>query len=474
MNRLIRAATRSLALRFHCSVSPLVASLPGMVSSQLRPQVDRPVLLRWLAAGLLASDLIGTLPLQALPIQAGAKTASAALSMAATPPSQSIPGAGAGEGAFDPSHYTPAILRLSFTSMVKAGATPTAADSFVDLILIPPEGEPIGRRSAVTTADFASLLKQLYSQLSRQEPLNVDDAQSPARQLYRILFEPLAADLQRLGITTLLISADQGLQAVPFAALHDGRSYLGERLAFSLTPSLALTPLSLPVRGPQRQVAVGASQFDGLAALPLVPQEVNRVEGAKGETYLNRAFTPELLLAKAGDPNVNRLHVATHAEFLPGGPAKARLFTGTEPLSLASFASLRQRRSGVLLDLIALSACRTALGDRDSELGFAGLALQAGSRSAIGTLWYVDDVATSAFFVQFYRYLDAGLPKAEALEATRSAMAQGRIRLVSDHIVGPRGDILLDNLTPAQQRRIGAGMRHPFFWAGVTLLGTPW
>jgi len=430
-------------------------------------QIDQRAVLRWVAAGLLVSDILLTLP-----IQAGTKSAAMVQAPAASPATQAT--SGAGDGSFDPSRYTPAILRLSFTSGAKTGAQPGAEQSFVDLILIPPEGEPIGRRSAVTTADFASLLRQLYSQLSRQEPMNVDDPQSPARQLYRLLFEPLAADLQRLGVTTLLISADQGLQAVPFAALHDGHTFLGERLAFSLTPSLALTPLSLPVRGPQRQVAVGASQFDGLASLPLVPQEVKRVEGVAGEAYLNRAFTPELLLAKAGDPSVNRLHVATHAEFLPGGPAKARLFTGTEPLSLSSFASLRQRRSGVLLDLIALSACRTALGDRDSELGFAGLALQAGARSAIGTLWYVDDVATSAFFVQFYRYLDAGLPKAEALQATRSAMAQGRIRLVSDHILGPKGDILLDNLTPAQQRRVGAGMGHPFFWAGVTLLGTPW
>jgi CHAT domain-containing protein len=432
------------------------------VPYKLGLQIDRRLLLRWMAAGLLASDLMVILP-----IEAGTKSASMVQATA-----QPMPGAG--DGAFDPSHYTPAILRLSFTSRVKSGANLNPEQSFVDLILIPPEGEPIGRRSAVTTGEFGSLLRQLYSQLSRQEPLNVEDAQSPARQLYRLLFEPLSADIQRLRITTLLISADQGLQAVPFAALHDGRTFLGERLAFSLTPSLALTPLSLPVRGPRRQVAVGASRFDGLAALPLVPQEVNRVEGATGEIYLNQAFTPELLLAKAGDPSVDRLHVATHAEFLPGGPAKARLFTGTKPLSLASFASLRQRRSGVPLDLIALSACRTALGDRDSELGFAGLALQAGARSAIGTLWYVDDVATSAFFVQFYRYLDAGLPKAEALEATRSAMAQGRIRLVNDHIVGPRGDTLLDNLTPAQQRRVGAGMGHPFFWAGVTLLGTPW
>ena len=74
-------------------------------------------------------------------------------------------------------------------------------------------------------------------------------------------------------------------------------------------------------------------------------------------------------------------------------------------MSMEQLAQLRSKRLETPLDLIVLSACRTLLGDPDSELGFAGLALQAGARSAVGTLWYVDDVVTSAFFVQFYRLL---------------------------------------------------------------------
>ena len=81
------------------------------------------------------------------------------------------------------------------------------------------------------------------------------------------------------------------------------------------------------------------------------------------------------------------------------------------------------------MDLFSLSACRTALGDSAVSLDFAGLALQAGARSAIGSLWYVDDLATSAFFVQMYRYLDAGIPKAEAMQLTRQALFNGQIRL---------------------------------------------
>ena len=83
-------------------------------------------------------------------------------------------------------------------------------------------------------------------------------------------------------------------------------------------------------------------------------------------------------------------------------------------------------------------------------------------------------MATSAFFVLFYRNLEQGLPKAEALQATRRSFASGQVRLKGDQILGPDGTPLLQNLTPQQQRRVEAGLQHPFFWAGIALLGTPW
>lgn len=380
--------------------------------------------------------------------------------------------------AFDAQRYLPAVVRLSFTSQ-RQGDVGDARQGFIDITVIPPSGPVLGRRVEVATKDFANLLRRLYAQLSRQESLDVDNPAAPVRQLYRLLLEPVRAELAAAGVTTLLISADPGLQAVPFAALHDGKTYVGESFALALTPSLGLMPLDAPLnRGSGQQMAAGASRFEGLSPLPLVPQEVSQVASAsKGQapsTYLNEQFTPQVLISKAGDSTVDQVHVATHAEFLPGGPSKAKLFTGTRAMSLTEFASLRRLREGAPLQLFVLSACRTALGDRDSELGFAGLALQAGSRSAIGSLWYVDDVATSAYFVQFYRYLDSGVPKAEAMQLVRWAMAQGRFRLEGDKLLGPDGLPVLDNLTGDQRRRVAGGLQHPFYWAGIELLGTPW
>ncbi len=388
------------------------------------------------------------------------------------------------KGDKDDERFNPAVLMVSFTEQKETpgqglqpptGADKSAANSFLDLILLSRRGEPVGKRVELSRERFGEQLRALYRQLARLEPLQVENPDSPSRQIHKALIAPVAEELKAKGITTLVIVADRGLQGLPFAALHDGSDYFGDSFGFSITPSLSLTSLGPPRLTRGRVLAAGASEFEGLSPLPLVPEELAGIpEGVGVDRFLNSSFTPEVLLSQAADPRYERLHVATHAEFLPGGPSQARIYTGTGPVSLQEFARLRQQRSGSQLELFVLSACRTALGDSDSELGFAGLALQAGSRSAIGTLWYVDDVATSAYFLQLYRYLDQGVQKADALRATRQAMATGKVRLQGDKVIGSDGLPLLTELTPSQQRRIASGMAHPYFWAGVQLIGTPW
>ena len=375
---------------------------------------------------------------------------------------------------FDREKYNPAVLHVRYLSEAEAPNTPSGQVT-LELILVTAQGDPKGVRVVLDRAALSRSLRELYGSLSTQQPLNGSSPKSPSRVLYQQLFAAMDPVLRERDVSTLLLSADQGLQAVPYAALHDGEQFLGERFGLALTPSLTLTPLGKPQADAGAILALGASRFEGLAPLPLVPAELQGVvRDRPSEVLLNQAFTPESLLNTAADPRYGRVHVATHAEFLPGGPAASRLYTGTQPLSLQSFRGLRDRRPGASLDLISLSACRTALGDSDSELGFAGLALQAGSRSAIGSLWYVDDVATSAFFVQVYRYLDAGVPKAEALQLTRQAFAQGLVRLDGDVIRAADGTALIRGLDPSQRQLATAGLQHPYFWGGIQLLGSPW
>ena len=136
--------------------------------------------------------------------------------------------------------YNPAVLHLRYTSA--SGATTNQKyDAFVDFTLIASDSLPAGRRVELNSQKFKKLLRQLYSSLSRQELINISDSSSPSRQLFDILISPILPLLSQQKITTLLISADRGLQAIPFAALSDGQKFFGDRFAFSLTPSLSLT-----------------------------------------------------------------------------------------------------------------------------------------------------------------------------------------------------------------------------------------
>lgn len=375
---------------------------------------------------------------------------------------------------FNRTAYNPAVLHVRFT---EAGdrTIDAGADAFLDLTLIPASGTVEGLRVELSKQVFLQQLRALYRQLSRQEPLNVNDSSSPSRQLHALLIEGITPILEREKITTLLLAADRGLQAVPFAALSDGQRFFGDRYAFAITPSLALTEFNAADNPDQRLLAFGASEFQGLSDLPLVPQELDRIAASAGkDQFLNREFTASALIEKAGLSRYDQLHVATHAEFKPGGPQASQLHSGAGPISMSELAALRQKRQGVPLDLVVFSACRTALGDPEAELGFSGLALQAGARSAIGTLWYVDDVATSAYFVQMYRLLAEGIPKAEAMQMTRQAFLRGLVRLDGNQVLGVDDVALLRDLTPLQQRRAAAGFRNPFFWAGIELMGAPW
>ena len=378
------------------------------------------------------------------------------------------------EFVFEKEKYNPAIMHITYTP-AKGKTIDKNADAFLDLTVIFANGNVSGKRVEITTKNFAKNLGALYSQLSRQEDLKVENESSPSRVLHEILIKSVEDELNKEKITTLLISADRGLQAVPFAALHDGYEYFGEKYAFSITPSLSLTNLDIANNNNKKILAIGASQFKELAPLPLVKQELNNISNPiNKDILLNKKFTPETFFEKAIEEKYDKIHLATHAEFKPGGPKASQLFSGTEPISLDRFSILRKGRINNPFELIVLSACRTAVGDQETELGFSGLALQAGSKSAIGTLWYVDDVMTSAYFVQMYSFLDMGIPKAEAMQMTRKAFAQEKIRLDNDSLIGINNKVLLSELNNSQKRIVRNGLSNPFFWAGIELMGSPW
>ena len=368
--------------------------------------------------------------------------------------------------------YRPAIVRLSLTR----GSKGTAA---LDLLYLPPQGAMEGWRVEVPEARLRKLIAQFQQQLSRMEEPGLEATGSAASQLSELLLQPLLPTLRRDGINALLLSVDRGLQAIPYAALPVAPGVLlGDAYALTLTPSLGLTGLASraePTTG--KMLLGGSSRFaNGLAELPLVRQELQTLAAENSsDLLLDSAFSDRSLLRAAGTNLYRRVHLATHAEFRGGRPTVARLYTASGDLNLSELAkTLREGPSRGRLDLLSLSACRTALGDEQSELGLVGLALRTGSRSALGTLWFVDDAASAAFFVEFYRQLARGLPKDEALRQTRLAFRRGTIRLDGDRLVGADAKPLVAGLSPGDRQRLANGLAHPYFWAGMTLSGSPW
>ena len=123
--------------------------------------------------------------------------------------------------------------------------------------------------------------------------------------------------------------------------------------------------------------------------------------------------------------------------------------------------------------MLVLSACRTALGDKEAELGFAGLAVQTGVKTAVASLWYVSDAATAALMSEFYATLNHAPFKAAALQQAQTAMIRGQVYLDGNQLRGLPGIATLplpsDSLTTSDRQ-----LSHPYYWAAFTMIGNPW
>ncbi|HXZ85528.1 MAG TPA: CHAT domain-containing protein, partial [Myxococcota bacterium] len=124
------------------------------------------------------------------------------------------------------------------------------------------------------------------------------------------------------------------------------------------------------------------------------------------------------------------LHIASHASF--GASADdAYVVTWDGRLGARQLADLVEltRFRDRPLELLTLSACDTSVGDERAALGLAGLAVRAGARSTLGTLWPVDDQAAAELVGRFYRELARpGGSRAEALRrAQRAVLAEPQL-----------------------------------------------
>jgi CHAT domain-containing protein len=260
------------------------------------------------------------------------------------------------------------------------------------------------------------------------------------------------------------------LRSLPFAALHDGEKFAIEKYNLTRIPAFNLTDVGFQKRDNRRVLAMGASKFTNKPDLPGVAVELNAITPNlfPGEKILDQEFTIEKLIAKHQQNKFDIVHLATHSEFLPGSPDKSYIQFSDRALLLNKVTQLNLDKPQV--DLLVLSSCKTALGDKDAEFGFAGLAMQIGVKSVLGSLWSINDAGTVALMSEFYQHLKRNPIKAEALTQAQLAMLRGEVSQTASQL---RSSNFTIPLPPALANLPQQDLTHPFYWAGFTIIGNP-
>jgi CHAT domain-containing protein len=292
------------------------------------------------------------------------------------------------------------------------------------------------------------------------------------------LYQKLVAPVAQFLTEKVILVPDGPLGYIPFDALLTGAPedandfksypYLIQKHQFSYTYSATLLREMRDKKHhqePQKDFVAFAPFYNGDTTLlanmyayddlmrkdlqPLAfsgPEVAAASKLMHGETVVGPAATEERFTSTAG--NYRIIHLATH------GRADNRV----GDYAFLAFTEIKDSIENELLyvkdlynlqlnaDLVVLSACETGIGKLQRGEGIISLArafAYAGAKSIVTSLWSVNDKSTSELMRMFYRELQRGKDKDEALRLAR-------LRFLKESSV-----------------RNG----HPFFWAAFVPLG---
>jgi CHAT domain-containing protein len=319
------------------------------------------------------------------------------------------------------------------------------------------------------------VVKSFRSEISDPGKVDATRYQTSSKQLYDWLIRPLQPTLAERKIDTLVFSLDRGFRSMPMAALYDGQQFLVEQYNLSLIPSFSLTDTRFkPVQGTQL-LGMGITQSaGGLSPLPAVAVEVPTLTSQiwQGQGYLDQQVTLEQFRTLSRREQFGIIHLATHAEFNPGNVNKSfiQLWDGRLTLPDLRKVALNQGwRTDPTIEMLVLSACQTALGNEQAELGFTGLAVQTGVKTALGSLWSVSDEASLGLMSEFYRQLKTAPIRSAALRQAQVGMIRGQVKVADGQLQLADGSRLA--LPPTSAQRKDIALSHPYFWAPYTVVG---
>ncbi len=347
---------------------------------------------------------------------------------------------------------------------------PLILDDRLELVLITPNGAPIRRTVPVSRTELNEAIAQFRIAVTSR----TGNPQPAAQRLYQWLVQPIEADLAQAQATTILYAADGALRYVPLSALHDGNQWLVQRFIINHITAASLTDFSTRPPADRRSLHVLAAAFSdpdreysfqvgdrsfSFSGLPYAGEEVNNIAATIPNTteLLNQSFSRAQLERQFDRYSV--VHLATHAEFVSGQPEDSFILFGN-----GDRVTLRDIADWSLpdVDLVVLSACKTAvggvIGDGEEILGFGYQVQRTGARAAIASLWYVSDEGSQALMTAFY----AALAQGNISEA--AALRQAQIALIT----GDFSSLGLEDKFPSD--RI-SGLSRPYYWAPFILIG---
>jgi CHAT domain-containing protein/tetratricopeptide (TPR) repeat protein len=289
------------------------------------------------------------------------------------------------------------------------------------------------------------------------------------RQLYDWLVAPAAQELA--GTTHLVLVPDGVLHTLPFHALRDPQGrHLVDTHAVSYAPSVTAL-VEMVAKAEQRRQALAAAPRPGearpallavgrptLAAglklkdLPASEAEAKAIAGLFGQQAFLGAQADKATV-QAALAQARYVHLATHGLLNEAAGMYSAIALAERPGRDDGLLHARELLDlDLQAELVVLSACQTALGQRVSGEGILGLTwalFVAGAPSSVVSLWLVDDDSTRALMTDFYRRLTAA-GEAQAAASKAEALRQAQLRLLKGK----------DGL-----------YQHPFYWAPFVLVG---
>lgn len=344
------------------------------------------------------------------------------------------------------------------------------------LVLITPDSDPVVRD--LYDVPDTVLLETVHTFQKDISRPNSRTYLRHAQQLHQWILAPFETEfLEPAGVDMLLVCLGDGIRGLSMAALHDGDQFLIEKYSLAQIPAFNLIETSYDNIQQGQVLAMGSSEFEHQTPLPAVPMELTNIlwelrsarttqEPWEGRSLLNQGFTLDNFNTLLANRPFDIVHLATHAAFKPGKPNDSYVQLWDTKLSLDQLRNLKWQEPP---ELLVLSACKTALGDSEAELGFAGVALQSGAKSAVASLWDVNDVGTMALMSEFYQELTTMPTKAEALQQAQLKLLRGDVQIEANRLKLSRSEVSL-----SMDLRGYQNLSHPFYWAGFTMISSPW